>query len=257
MTAVAGNKGYSLSAVVGSAVAMPRTGWGRRGWHGANAAGPANSFAQQLVSAIQDYLGRTDPGTRLQIDIQPNNGQGSGARQFIVTVTDPNAGAPADAAAPPAVPVSATPPVGVAAQPDSSSVPQIRPMFAMTDPSSPPLPGPKMPYRNSAEAYWAAQPPEVQALRTIQDKDAREAKAQQLAAKGFTIDYPIMVWQWDPLSTMRERINDGYTWVPAVGQPSIEVTAGATFPGLKSYDPANPPPGSILVSTAFADGYDS
>jgi hypothetical protein len=66
-----------------------------------------------------------------------------------------------------------------------------------------------------------------------------------------------MVCQWDPLSTMRSRINYGYTWVPAVGQPPIEVTAGASFPGKKSYDPSSPPPGSIRVTTAFADGYAS
>ena len=113
-----------------------------------------------------------------------------------------------------------------------------------------------MPYANSADAYWGSQPPEVQELRTIRETADRDSKAKDLAARGFTIDYPIMVWLWDPLSTMRGRIVSGYTWIPAVGQPAIDVVPGGTFPGKKTYDPKNPPPGSIPVSTAFGEGYE-
>lgn len=115
---------------------------------------------------------------------------------------------------------------------------------------------PAMPYANSSDAYWAAQPPEVQALRKLRDLAERQALANKLAAKGFTIDPRIMVNGWDPISAMRVRASAGYTWVPALGQPDIEVSPGFSFPGLKSYDPANPPHGSILVTTAFADGYE-
>jgi len=122
-------------------------------------------------------------------------------------------------------------------------------------PPPPPL-KPAMPYANSADAYWAAQPPEVQQLRNLTEREDRQGAAYKLAMQGFTIDPRIMVQGWDPLSAMRVRASAGYTWVPALGQPQIEVSPGLTFPGLKTYDPNNPPPGSILVSTAFADGYE-
>lgn len=115
---------------------------------------------------------------------------------------------------------------------------------------------PALPYANSADAYWAAQPAEVQELRKLRHPTERQALANKLAAEGFAIDPRIMVNGWDPLSAMRLWQSAGYTWIPALGQPDIEVSPGFTFPGLKSYDPANPPPGSILVSTAFADGYE-
>lgn len=84
--------------------------------------------------------------------------------------------------------------------------------------------------------------------------DQRYAAAQQLANEGYTIDVPIMVWGWDPLATMIVRQNDGLTWVPSALQPNIPVAPGDTFPGLPSYDPNNPPAGSIQVTTAFAIG---
>jgi len=96
--------------------------------------------------------------------------------------------------------------------------------------------------------YWASQPPAVQQLRTIQDPNQRAQVATQLAGQGYKIDLPIMVWGWDPVTTMQLRQSFGYTWVPALGQPGIPVAPGLNFPGLASYDPANPPSGSISVS---------
>jgi len=84
--------------------------------------------------------------------------------------------------------------------------------------------------------------------------DQRMAAAQQLANEGYTIDVPIMVWGWDPLATMIDRQNNGYTWVPSALQSDVPVTPGNTFPGLPSYDPNKPPAGSIQVTTAFAIG---
>ena len=104
-----------------------------------------------------------------------------------------------------------------------------------------------------ADAYWASQPAAVQALRYAPD-DQKAAMAQQLASEGYTIDVPIMVWGWDPLATMIQRQEDGYTWVPSALQPSVDIAPGVSMPGQTSYNPNNPPAGSIQVSTAFADG---
>ena len=103
------------------------------------------------------------------------------------------------------------------------------------------------------DAYWAEQPAAVQALRTMPD-DQRYAAAQDLANQGYTIDVPIMVYGWDPTATMVVRQSDGLTWVPSAMQPNIPVAPGDSFPGLPSYDPNNPPAGSIKVTTDFAIG---
>ena len=103
------------------------------------------------------------------------------------------------------------------------------------------------------DAYWAEQPAAVQALRTMPD-DQRYAAAQDLANQGYTIDVPIMVFGWDPTATMVVRQSDGLTWVPSAMQPNIPVAPGDSFPGLPSYDPNNPPAGSIKVTTDFAMG---
>ena len=103
------------------------------------------------------------------------------------------------------------------------------------------------------DAYWADQPAAVQALRNMPEGDRQNA-AMKLAQDGNTIDVPIMVWGWDPLTTMVERQNYGYTWVPsALGSPVL-VPPGLSFPGEPSYDAANPPAGSIKVTTDFAAG---
>jgi hypothetical protein len=99
-------------------------------------------------------------------------------------------------------------------------------------------------------AYWAHQPPEVQALRNIPDPSSA---ALGLAAKGFTIDVPIMIWKWDAWKVMRLREQYGYTWVPSALQPPIQEPPGIVVPGLQPYDPNNPPPGSIKVSLNVAD----
>src|SRR5260221_8420175 len=140
-------------------------------------------------------------GAGTHIDLVPNGRQNSGTRQFVAPVTDP--------AAPPATAA----PTGSGAPQTAVVVPQsvvVPPMIPETRPLAAPAHSKaQMPYADSSEAYWAAQPLEVQAKRSIPEVGARDAKAQELAKQGFTIDYPIMVWQWDPLSTMRERIKDG------------------------------------------------
>ncbi len=96
------------------------------------------------------------------------------------------------------------------------------------------------------DAYWANQPPAVQQLRDIQSQAQRATVGAQLAQEGYTVDVPIMVWGWDPSTTTAARQSMGYTWVPSAGQQPVEVAPGVTFAGA-AYDPAHPPPGSIIV----------
>ena len=51
---------------------------------------PVTSFAQQLAAELEDRLGKSRNGARVEIDIQPSAGQNSDGRQFVVTVKDPN-----------------------------------------------------------------------------------------------------------------------------------------------------------------------
>ncbi len=98
------------------------------------------------------------------------------------------------------------------------------------------------------------QPPEVQVLRTIPDEAERYAVGTQLAQKGYLIDPHIMLNLWDPYMAMKVRKEEGYTWVPALGQGVVMNRPGFAFPGMAPYDALNPPPGSIRVSTDFANG---
>jgi hypothetical protein len=98
------------------------------------------------------------------------------------------------------------------------------------------------------DAYWASQPPAVQQLRNIQSPEERQSVATQLANEGYTIDVPIMVWGWDPQTTMEARAAAGYTWVPSALQQPVSVAPGVTY-NQQTYNPANPPQGSITVQT--------
>jgi hypothetical protein len=103
------------------------------------------------------------------------------------------------------------------------------------------------------QAYWASQPPEVQALPGIADPTQRATQAATLATNGFTIDVPIMVWGWDAYLVMQMRAQFGYTWVPSALQPPVTIAPGLTGPGVVAYDPLHPPAGSIKVSTNIQD----
>jgi len=94
----------------------------------------------------------------------------------------------------------------------------------------------------------------VQALRDIQDPDQRGRAAESLAQQGYSIDVPIMVWNWDPETTMTVRQNMGYTWVPSGPQAPVAVAPGLSLPSLPSYDPNHAPAGSIAVNLDFAKG---
>src|SRR5258708_3903019 len=107
----------------------------------------------------------------------------------------------------------------------------------------------RLPRETSADRYWDSQPPAVQALRDIKDPNVRAQTASNLASQGYTIDVPIMVWNWDPEATMTVRQNMGYTWVPSSGQPNV-----GSAPGLGGYDPTHLPAVATSVTRAFAKG---
>ena len=108
---------------------------------------------------------------------------------------------------------------------------------------------------SEVDAYWAAQPTAVQALRDMPDGPAKNALALNLANQGYSIDTQIMVWGWDPQMTMTVRENQGYSWVPSYGQANIAVGPGLSMPDdPNTYDPGHAPAGAIQVSTAFAVG---
>lgn len=107
-------------------------------------------------------------------------------------------------------------------------------------------------------AYWAHQDPAVRKLRSIDlttftGLNAAAMEADALALRGFLIDVPIMVWQWEPFKVMEQRVAYGYTWVPAARMPNVAVAPGVTQPGAASYDPSTIPPGAIKVSLDFDD----
>jgi len=216
--------------------------------------GSMASFTDQLAAALEGYLGQSANGSHLEIDIQTTQSQNSGVRQFIVTVKNPES-APAPAA--PAAsfttsvngavftPASASTSVASAPASENASATASAPLdenartnlkLAMID------------------AYWAAQPPAVQKLRTVSDFGERSTMAGQLADQGYTVDLPIMVWGWDPMKTMLTRKMDGYNWVPSFNQSPVS-TPDLALPGQTPYDPDHPPPGSIAVNTDFANGF--
>src|ERR1700733_2013770 len=94
------------------------------------------------------------------------------------------------------------------------------------------------------QAYWASQPPEVQALPGIADQDKRAAQAATLDTDWFTIDVPIMLWGWDAYLVMTMRAQMGYTWVPSALQPPVTIAPGLSQPGVAPYNPLDPPAGS-------------
>jgi hypothetical protein len=201
-----------------------------------------SSFAQQLAAALESYLGSSGTASNLQVNIQATGSQTSGNRQFLVTVTNPEA-TPVPSTTQPSTPQPVTPPsTAISPAVTAAAIPS-------TTPATPPA--------TEEDAYWAMQPPAVQALRTIPDETERGVAAKQLADQGYTIDVPIMVWHWDPLITMTIRQNSGYTWVPSGDQAALQTCPNCDVPGLTHYDPNNPPPGSIMVSTAFAKGLES
>jgi len=216
----------------------------------ATPSGSTDSFTQQLTAAIEQYLGQSGGSSNMEIDIQSTGSQNSGSSQFLVTVTNPSStGQPAASAASasPASPTSTTSTASVSApQSDADG------SASATTPQAP-LTSSQL-IQAETDAYWAAQPPAVQQLRNIGDFNARMSMASELASQGYAIDRGIMVWGYDPLKTMTARQIYGYSWVPSFNQNITVTPPGFALSNETAYDPANPPAGSIQVSTAFANG---
>lgn len=118
---------------------------------------------------------------------------------------------------------------------------------AVSAPASQDVQAPQNPVQSFNDAYWAKQPAAVQQLRSVTDQGQRTLLGTQLASQGYKIDVPIMVWGWDPSQVTSLRQSYGYTWVPSALQNPVGVAPGLSEPGMQSYDPNNPPAGSITV----------
>jgi hypothetical protein len=226
---------------------------------GASSSATVSSFAEQLTSAIEQMLGQSKSGSQIEIDVSAAPNQDSGNQQFTVVVRDVSVPiSPLTWAAalagnlPPASSQSAQQPAPPASTSTPPSTPATVPANADIPTSSPTTPDRSA--MSEVDAYWAMQPPAVQALRNIPTLAEREVKATELAQEGYVIDGATMVYQFDPLQINQLRQFYGYTWYPSLLQPAIQVVPGVTLPGHPSYDPNNSPPGSVVVSTDFAIG---
>ena len=101
-------------------------------------------------------------------------------------------------------------------------------------------------------AYAASFPPPVQLLLAT-PVDQRGPIIQELLAQGVPLDYETMIAGADAYLVMIAREAAGYTWTPSATMSPIPVAPGINYPGLPSYQPNNPPPGSFKVSTSAAD----
>jgi hypothetical protein len=105
----------------------------------ASPSGSSSSFAQQLADALGKYLDQTGAGSSLEIDIQPEPGQNSGASQFLVTVKNSSQNASGSQIDGTPAAVSPAPPVdsgAVAAPPAAASVAQSSTQAVATAPAS-------------------------------------------------------------------------------------------------------------------------
>ncbi len=208
------------------------------------------SFAKHLAASRESLAANT----RVKFPFQPGPVLGPG---LALAKSRPSVAA-----------VAAGAPAAVGASPAAAAVPLGRPDVSLLAPDgypssllfygalgldtvAPPPPPPPLP--TSVDTYWDMQPPAVRVLRDLQP-EARFDEAEKLRAQGYLVDYPIMVLGWGPLKTMLARHNAGYTWVPSFMQTVTQVIPGMSFPGVPTYDPNNPPPGSIKVTINFARG---
>lgn len=243
----------------------------------------ANSFAQQLATEVGTHLKNPADTSRASVNVSQGKGQSSGGSQFLVAAR-PGPAKPSSAAEEeiptmlgmgpveskaPATSKSSAPagiPTMLGMGPAEGTAPVTTPVStpisgAIITTKAPvalatdPVPVASSPTETEADAYWAAQPAAVQALRNMPDSEAKDKLALSLANQGYSIDTQIMVWGWDPQMTMQVRENQGYSWVPSYGQSNIPIGPGLSMPGVpSSYSPNSPPPGSIGVTTAFAIG---
>jgi hypothetical protein len=199
--------------------------------------------ASQTDDGFQTALSAALSTTLQNFGINPNN--------VTLSITPTVSSTPAAQAAstlPAVTPFSAASNTGDA----TASTTPVSAATTSTTPTTPSTtPAASGPSDDSTEAfdnaYWAAQPPAVQALRNMDGYEERTQLASQLSAQGYTIDVPIMVYGWDPAKITAARESYGYTWVPSATQNPIAEAPGISTPGTVAYNANNPPAGSIAV----------
>jgi hypothetical protein len=106
-------------------------------------------------------------------------------------------------------------------------------------------------------AYKASLPPQLVAYMALPYSSANPADLTRtnpnviLPLARLGLDTQIMVWGWDAYNTDLNRVLYGYVWIPSFGGVAIPVApgiSGANFnPPLPTYNPADPPAGSIMM----------
>jgi hypothetical protein len=117
---------------------------------------------------------------------------------------------------------------------------------AATMPATAPAAATSTPVQSADDVYWSNQPAAVQKLRNIDDYSQRAMLAGQLAAQGYSIDTPVMVWGWNASKTTQLRQGFGYSWIPSAMQSPVTAAPGIVGAG-NPYDSWHPPQGSIGV----------
>jgi hypothetical protein len=205
--------------------------------------------ASQTDDGFQTALSAALSTTLQNFGINPNN--------VTLSITPTVSSTPAAQAAPTAQVASTLPAVTPfsAASNTGNATESTTPVSDATTSTTPTTPSTTTTAGSSSDdsteafdnAYWAAQPPAVQALRNMDSYEERTQLASQLSAQGYTIDVPIMVYGWDPAKITAARESYGYTWVPSASQNPIAEAPGISTPGTVAYNASNPPAGSIAV----------
>jgi hypothetical protein len=182
------------------------------------------SFADQLSQAFAETLSKLgiDPNS-VKLTVEDTSSQTNVTRQNSATVNNASVTAAAgfNALVPEATNTVTAPPPSVPAATDQT--------------------------QSADDAYWSKQPSAVQQLRNIDDYSQRAIMGAQLAAEGYSIDTPVMVWGWDASKITQLRQGFGYTWVPSAMQSPVSAAPGIGGGAIIPYDPAHPPKGSISV----------
>lgn len=93
--------------------------------------------------------------------------------------------------------------------------------------------------------YWAHQPPEICNLHNFEHNyngpgdSPRIVEAKRLALKGYVVDVPIHIWDWDAFDVMGLRLSYGQTTVPSMTGGQIKVSLDAA--DYPAFDPPKPP----------------
>ena len=215
-----------------------------------SSASPSSTAASQTGDGFQSALSAALSATLQQFGINPNSVTLSITPAAAAASTATAAVTPFSAAATTSNAVSATPAASTASTTAAAAASETAPATTSGTTSATSAAAASTSTESDEsydDAYWAAQPPAVQALRNVDDYSQRTELAAKLSAEGYDIDVPIMVYGWDPAKITAARESYGYTWVPSATQTPVEMAPGVTAPGGTAYNANNPPAGSIAV----------